>query len=176
MKPENIEFLEANRHHYNTLVNAGYVQHLDQATRQRMLDVIHEEFNPGYIGTLWCPPCVADMIKYVYVQYEKWIEADKLTQAAEAATEPMAETEAAPTVEPEREHVRMTFPIQDPADGTKAEPPAPPAVRLIKEGEAPEPPKVDGTLFGHQKGNTKPITDAKPVGGPPPKPSSRKKK
>lgn len=156
MKQENVEFLDANRHHYTTLVNAGYVQHLDQATRQRMLDIIHEEFNPGYIGTLWCPPCVADMIKYVYVQYEKWIAANKATEPADQATEPVAETTPVPTVEPERDHVRMTFPIHDE-----------PAT------EAKELPKVDGTLFGQQKGNTKPITDSKPVGGPPPKPASK---
>lgn len=169
MRKENIEFLEANRHHYNTLVNAGYVQHLDQATRQRMLDIIHEEFNPGYIGTLWCPPCVADMIKYVYVQYEKWIVANK-------ATEPVAETTPVPTVEPERDHVPMTFPIQDPPEETKPEPPAPPEDRIIKEGVIPNPPKVGATLFGQQKGNVKPVSDAKPVGGPPPAGSSRHKR
>ncbi len=143
MKQDNIEFLEAQRHHYNTLVNAGYVQHLDQATRQRILDIIHEEFNPGYIASLWCQSCIADMLKYCYVQYDKWIAAQP---AVEVVQEPVAE----------RDHVRMTFPIQDE-----------PATEANKISH------VDGTLFGKEKGNTKPITDSKPVGGVPPKPASK---
>lgn len=151
MKQHNIEFLEANRHHYTTLVNAGYIQHLDQATRQRILDIIHEEFNPGYIAALWCQSCIADMLKYCYIQFDKWIAArlldgDDQGQSLPGILSVMEETT--------RERVEMTFPIQDE-----------PAT------EAKELPQVDGTLFGKEKGNTKPITDSKPVGGPPPKPA-----
>lgn len=76
MKLENQQFLNDNRHHYDLLNQAGIVKHLDMATRQILLNVIHEEFNPGYLGQLWCQSCIADMITFAYVQYDKWIEAN----------------------------------------------------------------------------------------------------
>lgn len=134
MRADNIEFLEANRHHYTTLVNAGFIQHLDQSTRQRMLDIIHEEFNPGYIATLWCQSCIADMLKYLYVQYDKWV-------ASQPVEEPVQE----------RDHVRMTFPIQEAAEETND---------VIPEEVKPaaELPKVDGTLFGQNKEEVKQVS------------------
>lgn len=74
MKAESKAFLDENRHHYNLLVNAGFVKQLDHNTRETMLRIIHEEFAPDYLGQTWCPQCVADMLKFVYVQYDKWIK------------------------------------------------------------------------------------------------------
>jgi len=71
VKAENVQFLEANKHHYETLVRAQFVQHLDNATREGMLRVIREEFAPGYQASLWCAPCIMEMIRYLYTQYEK---------------------------------------------------------------------------------------------------------
>lgn len=76
MKLENRQFLDVNRHHYDTLVNAGFVKQLDHATRENILRVIHEEFAPDYLGQTWCSPCIAEMITFVYKQYDKWINAN----------------------------------------------------------------------------------------------------
>lgn len=72
MKQENIEFLEANKHHCETVTKAGYVKHLNAHEREGMLRVMREEFIPGYTVDLWCPPCLFDMVKLLYSQYEKW--------------------------------------------------------------------------------------------------------
>ena len=105
MKPENKQFLDDNRHHYDIYVRAQYIQHFDSATRQRMLDVIHEEFNPGYIGTLWCQSCIADMLKYCYVQYDKWI-------AAQPKEEPTPEEVAKPA-ELDGAVLKTAFPLHE---------------------------------------------------------------
>ena len=113
MKQSSIDFLEENRHHYDTLVKAGFVQHLDYPTRERILAIIHEEFNPGYIGQLWCQSCVADMITYCYKQYLKYLATIDVTEVqAETAAEVEVETESEDTEseskESETENVETT--------------------------------------------------------------------
>lgn len=73
MKPENKAFLDANRHHYDTIIKAGYVKHLNAHERERMVRVMNEEFQPGYTADLWCPPCVFDMVKLLYQRYDAWL-------------------------------------------------------------------------------------------------------
>lgn len=72
MKPENKAFLEANRHHWNTLNNAFYMRHLDGHTRSEMQRIMGEEFQHGYTADLWCPTCVADMVRALYQRFEAW--------------------------------------------------------------------------------------------------------
>lgn len=73
MAPEDKQFLDDNRTHYDTLVNAGYLRGLSGETRQRMQDIIREYFQPGYHTDLWCPPCVSDMLKKLYRHYDEWL-------------------------------------------------------------------------------------------------------
>ncbi|OOQ57156.1 hypothetical protein [Mucilaginibacter pedocola] len=73
MNPASIQFLDEHRHIYTTLMAAGIIKHLDMATRQRMVDIIRLEFAPNYISTLWCQPCVIDLVKFAYAQYDKWL-------------------------------------------------------------------------------------------------------
>ena len=75
MNPENQKFLDLNRHHYDVLIKAFYLRHLDGNTRAKMQQVMNEEFQPGYATDLWCPPCVSDMVKALYRKYDEWIEA-----------------------------------------------------------------------------------------------------
>lgn len=77
MQQSSIDFLNTHRHHYEILVRAQYVKHLDSATREGLLQVIRIEFDPGYISDLWCPTCVATMLTYAYVQYDKWLAGQK---------------------------------------------------------------------------------------------------
>lgn len=72
LEKADIDFLEENRYHYNLLVNAGMVRHLDGATRQRMQDIISKYFIRGYTADLWCPTCVMDMLKKCYELYDNW--------------------------------------------------------------------------------------------------------
>lgn len=64
------DFIEANRGHYNTAVNAGYIQDLGQDIKMRMVDIIKRYFAPAYLANLWCGPCIMDMVKYLYTQYD----------------------------------------------------------------------------------------------------------
>ncbi|MGN6416104.1 MAG: hypothetical protein ACTHMC_01340 [Pseudobacter sp.] len=73
MNPANRQFLDDNRGHYITLVQAQYIQHLDGATRDRLLQVVQEEFDPGYNTSLWCGTCVADLLRYAYRRYDEWL-------------------------------------------------------------------------------------------------------
>jgi hypothetical protein len=74
MTPETIQFLNDNRIHHETLTKAGYVRSLSADVRQRMQDIIGQEFQPGYHTDLWCPPCVSDMVLKLYRHYDEWIE------------------------------------------------------------------------------------------------------
>lgn len=67
---EDKDFLEANRGHYNTAVNAGFIQDLGQDIKSRMVDIIKRYFAPAYLTNLWCGPCIIDMVKYLYTQYD----------------------------------------------------------------------------------------------------------
>lgn len=73
MKPENKHFLDEHRHHHDTLVRAFYLRSLSAEVRQRMQDVIRDEFQPGYSTDLWCPPCVSDMVLKLYRHYDEWL-------------------------------------------------------------------------------------------------------
>ena len=78
MKDENKAFLDTNRYYYDWLVKVQTLKQLDGATRSGLLRVIHEEFSPDYLTDLWCGNCVAEMIRYCYIQYDKWIEAQSI--------------------------------------------------------------------------------------------------
>lgn len=71
MKLQNRQFLEFNRSHHHTLVVAGFLTNLTNEVRQTMLDIIREEFSPGYLCCLHCSADIAQMIKYLYGQYDQ---------------------------------------------------------------------------------------------------------
>jgi hypothetical protein len=77
MKKESMIFLDANRHHWNAWQSAQIFNHLDYGVRERLLNVIREEFDPGYLTNLWCSPCVVDMLKLAYTQYDKYLLSKK---------------------------------------------------------------------------------------------------
>lgn len=73
MTPDDIQFLNDNRHHYDTLVKAFYLRSLSAETRTRMQTIIGKYWQPGYHTDLWCAPCVVDMVKKVYRHYDEWL-------------------------------------------------------------------------------------------------------
>jgi len=72
MNPNNLKFLQDNRHHWTALRDAQYLRHLDGNTRSEMQRVMAEEFRPGYTTDLWCSPCVSEMVTSLYREFEKW--------------------------------------------------------------------------------------------------------
>lgn len=85
LSPEQIQFLEVNRPHYNTLVQAGFLTNIGYDVKEGMLEAARV-FNTGYQANLWCGPCVCELVTYVYTQLDKQPESpktDELTDESE---------------------------------------------------------------------------------------------
>lgn len=80
MIPANIQFLNDNRHHHDTLTKAFYLRSLSAEVRQRMQDIIREEWESTYHTDLWCGPCISDMVLKLYRHYDEWIEKQKTNE------------------------------------------------------------------------------------------------
>ena len=80
MKQANKEFLDANRHHWVAWENAQIVNQLDMHVRTELLRIAREEFSVMYNANLWCSPCVCDMLKYVYTQYDKYLLSQEIVK------------------------------------------------------------------------------------------------
>lgn len=74
MTPETIQFLNDNRHHYDTLVKAFYLRSLSAEVRSRMQQIIADEFQKGYSTDLWCGPCISAMVLKLYKHYDEWLK------------------------------------------------------------------------------------------------------
>lgn len=70
MNQNDIKFLEDNRGHYTTLIKAGFVQNLTYDIKERMLNIIREYYAPNYLCCLHCGADIAEMIRYLYVQFD----------------------------------------------------------------------------------------------------------
>jgi hypothetical protein len=80
MKEESISFLNANRHHWIAWETAQIFNQLDMSVRQGLLNVIREEWDAGYLSNLWCSPCVVELLRYAYTQYDKYLSQNKIQQ------------------------------------------------------------------------------------------------
>lgn len=78
MKAANKEFLDAQRFHYISMKASGVLRGIDHYTRQEMVRVMGEEFQPGYSNPGDCPPCVFEMVDRLYRQYDAWITAQPI--------------------------------------------------------------------------------------------------
>lgn len=72
LSPEQQYFLNHNRPHYNTLLQAQFMTNLDYGVKNGLMEVARV-FSPGYQANLWCGPCVMELVRFVYVQYDKWL-------------------------------------------------------------------------------------------------------
>lgn len=129
MNAEDKSFIEANRQHYRTITQAGFVADLDGVVKTKMLDIIKRNFAPAYLTNLWCSPCVVDMIKYLYEQYDAMPK-------EEPAKEVEAPKQAELTIKKE------TFPKHDEPEHTVIDVPADtviaPPVEKKKPGRKPK--------------------------------------
>lgn len=91
------QFMEDNRPHYDTLIRADFLTNIGQDVKNGLLEVARV-FAPAYQANLWCGPCVCELVKYAYTQYDKWV--------SEQPKEDIKEVEA-PVI------MKATFPKQD---------------------------------------------------------------
>jgi hypothetical protein len=73
MNPLNKATLDKHYHHWITLRDAQYMRGLNIHERADMVRVLREEFRPGYSYDEWCPTCIADMVRTLYQEYDKWV-------------------------------------------------------------------------------------------------------
>lgn len=76
MKQNDIDFLNNNRNHYETLTKAGFIQNLSNDTKSEFLRIIRENFSPGYLCCMHCNGDIAAMVQYVYIQYDNMPKED----------------------------------------------------------------------------------------------------
>lgn len=70
--PQQQAFMLANRPHYDTLIKADFLTNIGGDVKNGLLDVARI-FAPAYMANLWCGPCVCDLVKFAYTQYDKWL-------------------------------------------------------------------------------------------------------
>ena len=66
MQDINRQRLEKYRRQYNTWVNDRVLYDLDGAAKNEIIDVIRQEWNPGYVTDLWCGNCVVKMLELAF--------------------------------------------------------------------------------------------------------------
>jgi hypothetical protein len=111
MKPENRLFLEQWKPFYEKHLRDGTI-HMHMEDRRKMLKVIREEFDKNYVADVSCGPCLTDLLKMAYNNFN--------------ATEQLADEPVEPTI-------HMTFP--------KIDPPVEDLVKIIKEEKRNTPAK-----------------------------------
>lgn len=66
--------LEQHRHLYDCLTTAGYMRNIDRPVFDALQKVHNEALEPAqYLP--WCGECVADMVRILYTNYDRWLEA-----------------------------------------------------------------------------------------------------
>ena len=70
MKSSNREKLETYRPKLKEWLN-DQTCHLDGIAKQEILNIIREEWNPGYQVDLWCGHCVVKMMEYAFREMDK---------------------------------------------------------------------------------------------------------
>jgi hypothetical protein len=76
------DFMEANRPHYQTLIQAEFLTNIGYDVKEGLLNIARI-FAPGYQANLWCGPCVCDLVKYAYTQYDKWVAEQVIEEIVE---------------------------------------------------------------------------------------------
>jgi hypothetical protein len=68
---EHIEVIERHKGHWETLRTAGFMRNVDRPVFDELQNVHNEVLGPVQY-THWCPSCVADLVRILYTNYEKW--------------------------------------------------------------------------------------------------------
>lgn len=76
MSPANKHILDAHEHFYTTFAKAQTINGMSHNVKRELLNVMREEFWPGYTYDEWCPHCVGKFLSDVYRKYEEWKRAN----------------------------------------------------------------------------------------------------
>lgn len=71
MQPENRTRLEKYRKMYEAWVNDQVLYNMDGAAKNEILEVIRQEWAPGYVAEMWCGSCLAKMIVFAFQNMDK---------------------------------------------------------------------------------------------------------
>jgi hypothetical protein len=78
MQQRNKEYLASKYYHWYTLSNWGYLKDVNMDERRRFADIMREDFDKNYIACLTCPDSIAELVRVVFVNFER-----VLTEAGE---------------------------------------------------------------------------------------------
>lgn len=107
MKPENKAYLEIHRPIWDSLRQAEYLRFPSMSVPGELLRIMREEFRPGYTVDMWCGHCVAEMVRQVYTEFEKWEASQPILSVQWEDRQPyfvkmeMKEDSVQPVVDPE---------------------------------------------------------------------------
>jgi len=65
--------LDKHRHHYNSLTQLGFMRNIDKPVFDELQQVHNEAIGVQHF-THWCGECVADMVRIIYLNYDKQAE------------------------------------------------------------------------------------------------------
>jgi hypothetical protein len=80
---EHVEILEQHRGDWETLKTSGFMRNMDRDTFDQLQNIHNEALGPAQY-THWCAVCVADMVRILYTNYDKW--ANKVEGGTPAVT------------------------------------------------------------------------------------------
>jgi hypothetical protein len=72
------EILSNHRHHYDSLTQVGFMRNIDKPVFDELQKVHNEAIGVAHY-THWCGECVADMVRIIYVNYDKQLQAETST-------------------------------------------------------------------------------------------------
>lgn len=76
-KEEHIPILEQHKHHWIGLRDIGIMRNLDAPIVKSLQQVFNESIGPQKFST-WCPDCITEMVRLLYINFERWQEAQAL--------------------------------------------------------------------------------------------------
>jgi hypothetical protein len=69
------EVLDRHRHLYDSLSQLGFMRNIDKPVFEELQQVHNEAIGIAHFSS-WCGECVADMVRIIYVNYDKQVQAD----------------------------------------------------------------------------------------------------
>lgn len=70
MTQESKDYLKSKLPMWELFKSVGIIPHLPTDESQRLLKIARE-IDERYTGTIWCQSCLEDVVKFVFVNYEK---------------------------------------------------------------------------------------------------------
>jgi hypothetical protein len=69
------EILDRHRHLYDSLTQLGFMRNIDKPVFDELQQVHNEAIGIAHF-TSWCGECVADMVRLIYVNYDKHVSGE----------------------------------------------------------------------------------------------------